>query len=81
MKPKPKPPTHGGKRANAGRKPTGKNTVSRSVSMPARTWAALDDARGAQPRGIFIAERLDFQRPKKYSLEHDLIVDAIKSRP
>ena len=52
MKPK---PTHGGNRPGAGRKPTGKTTVSRTVSMPARTWAALDDARGAQPRGIFIA--------------------------
>ena len=28
MKPKPKPPTHGGKRANAGREHTGKTTVS-----------------------------------------------------
>ena len=62
MKPK---PTHGGARANAGRKPTGKTTVSRTVSMPARTWAALDAARGAQPRGIFIAAKLGLHRPKK----------------
>jgi hypothetical protein len=52
---KPKPPAHGGKRANAGRKSTGATTVSRSVSMPVRTWAALDAAREGQPRGVFIA--------------------------
>jgi len=61
---KPKPPTHGGKRANAGRKATGATTVSRSVSMPVRTWAALDAARGLQPRGVFIAAKLGLHRPK-----------------
>ena len=64
MKPKPKP-IHGGKRPGAGRKATGKTTVSRTVSMPGETWAALDDARGAQPRGIFIAAKLGLHRPKK----------------
>ena len=65
MKPKPKPPTHGGNRPGAGRKATGKTTVSRTVSMPGETWAALDDARGAQPRGVFIAGKLGLHRPKK----------------
>jgi hypothetical protein len=62
MKPK---PTHGGKRANAGRKATGTTAIVRSVSMPRETWNALDAARGGQPRGVFIAAKLGLHRPKK----------------
>ena len=61
MKPK---PTHGGKRANSGRKPTGNPpAVTRSVSMPETTWNALDDARGELSRGGFIAGKLNLKQP------------------
>jgi hypothetical protein len=45
----------GGKRPGSGRKPTGKKTVTRSVSMPPEVWAALDAARGGHSRGRWIA--------------------------
>jgi hypothetical protein len=62
---KPNPPTHGGKRANAGRKPAGKPpAVSRSVSMLETEWNALDAAREGKPRGVFIAAKLGLHRPK-----------------
>jgi hypothetical protein len=47
--------THGGKRPNAGRKPTGKTAVTRSVSMPPAVWQAIDDARGKHSRGRWIS--------------------------
>ena len=47
-------PARGGSRKGAGRKPTGKNTVTRSVSMPAPVWDELDRQRGAESRGKFI---------------------------
>jgi len=48
-------PHHGGKRPNAGRKPTGKTVVTRSVSMPPEVWDAIDAKRGKASRGVFIA--------------------------
>ena len=50
--------THGGKRKNAGRKPTGKRTVTRSISMPPEAWQRLDTQRGSIPRGKWIAAKL-----------------------
>lgn len=55
------PPKRGGARPNSGRKPTGKTTVTRSVSMPADAWAELDYCRfnaGKSSRGKFIARLL-----------------------
>jgi hypothetical protein len=46
---------HGGKRPNAGRKPTGKTVVTRSVSMPPAVWDAIDRQRGMMSRGKWIA--------------------------
>jgi hypothetical protein len=54
MKKKPTP-THGGPRKGAGRKPTGKTTVTRSVSMPPDVWQRIDALRGSMSRGKFIA--------------------------
>jgi hypothetical protein len=48
-------PTRGGSRPNAGRKPTGKTTVTRSVSMPPDVWQRIDALRGSMSRGKFIA--------------------------
>ncbi len=45
----------GGKRAGAGRKPTGKKTRTHSVSMPEKLWQAVDENRGSDPRGLYIA--------------------------
>jgi hypothetical protein len=54
MKKKPAP-TRGGAREGAGRKPTGKTTVTRSVSMPPDVWQRIDALRGSMSRGKFIA--------------------------
>ena len=51
-------PKRGGSRPNAGRKPTGKTAITRSVSMPPEAWAGLDYCRfnaGKSSRGKFIA--------------------------
>lgn len=51
-----KPPKkRGGKRLGAGRKPTGKNTRTHSVSMPETLWKTVDANRGSDPRGLYIA--------------------------
>jgi hypothetical protein len=55
-------PTRGGARKGAGRKTgsgTGRTAITRSVSMPPEKWDRLDDLRGEQSRGKFIAGRLD----------------------
>jgi hypothetical protein len=55
-------PTHGGTRPNAGRpKGTakGRKVITRSVSMPPEKWDRLDEMRGEQSRGKFIADRLN----------------------
>lgn len=57
----------GGSRKGAGRKPgsgKGRVAVTRSVSMPAESWEALDSARGEQSRGEWIASQL-LRSPKK----------------
>jgi len=46
---------HGGPRKGAGRKPTGKTVVTRSVSMPPAVWQAIDRQRGTLSRGKWIA--------------------------
>ena len=46
---------HGGSRPNAGRKPTGKTTITRSVSMPPDAWQAIDRQRGTLSRGKWLA--------------------------
>ena len=59
------PKKHGGPRKGAGR-PAGKKSknakgrlaLSRSVSMPEETWARLDQQRGEQSRGKYIAAKL-----------------------
>jgi hypothetical protein len=51
----------GGKRAGAGRPigtTRGRNTVTRSISLPPETWQAIDAARGSAPRGKWIAARI-----------------------
>jgi hypothetical protein len=55
MKPK---PTAGGARKGAGRKPTGRTVITRSVSMPPTAWQEIDAMRGKHSRGSFIANRL-----------------------
>ena len=55
-------PIRGGARKGAGRKPsvgTGRKVITRSVSMPPEKWDRLDELRGEQSRGKFIADRLD----------------------
>ena len=55
-------PPHGGSRQNSGRpKGTvkGRKVITRSVSMPPEKWDRLDELRGEQSRGKFIADRLD----------------------
>jgi hypothetical protein len=57
-----KEPTRGGAREGSGRpKGTGKGrkVITRSVSMPPEKWDRLDEMRGEQSRGKFIADRLD----------------------
>jgi hypothetical protein len=59
--------SRGGKRQGAGRKPgsgAGRVAITRSVSMPAESWDALDSARGEQSRGEWIASQL-LRSPKK----------------
>jgi hypothetical protein len=56
-----KSPNHGGKRVGSGRKKgggKGRSSISRSVSMSRDSWDKLDQARGAKPRGKFIAALL-----------------------
>lgn len=57
---------HGGKRKGAGRPRGSTNAtrkedqaITRSVSMPASKWEALDAMRGAISRGKFIAQLID----------------------
>jgi hypothetical protein len=55
-------PTHGGKRHGSGRPQgtvKGRKVITRSVSMPPEKWDRLDELRGEQSRGKFIADRLD----------------------
>lgn len=59
--------SRGGKREGAGRKPgsgKGRVAITRSVSMPADCWDALDEARGRQSRGEWIASQL-LRSPKR----------------
>jgi hypothetical protein len=55
-------PTRGGARKGAGRPQgtaKGRKVITRSVSMPPEKWDRLDEMRGEQSRGKFIADRLD----------------------
>ncbi len=52
---------HGGARPGSGRKPKGKNApkrkvVTRSVSLLPSQWKAIDEARGKQSRGKWLAK-------------------------
>jgi hypothetical protein len=51
--------TRGGKRKGSGRKKPEFLTITKSVSMPSNKWDRLDELRGEQSRGKFIADRLD----------------------
>jgi hypothetical protein len=51
-------PTRGGTRPNAGRKPTGKTTATKSVSMPFAAWQQIDAQRGELSRGAWICRKL-----------------------
>jgi hypothetical protein len=55
MKPK---PTAGGARKGAGRKPTGRTVITRSVSMPPEEWDFLDHIRCGISRGQFVTAML-----------------------
>jgi hypothetical protein len=48
----------GGKRPGSGRKPTGPKTLTRSLSLPAQVWQALDAKRGTDPRGVYVARAM-----------------------
>ena len=55
-------PKHGGKRSGAGRKKGIPNanskpdkSVSKTVSMPESAWVKLDNRRGSESRGKYIA--------------------------
>ena len=55
-----KPKQHGGPRKGAGRKKTaGRVAVTRSVSMRLASWDKLDEMRGEQSRGKYIATNLN----------------------
>lgn len=57
----PTPKAKGGKRPGAGRPKgsgAGKTVITRSVSMPPKTWAAIDERRGTESRGRWIAREL-----------------------
>jgi hypothetical protein len=59
-------PTIGGKRHGSGRPQgtaKGRKVITRSVSMPPEKWDRLDELRGEQSRGKFIAGRLDQNLP------------------
>jgi hypothetical protein len=50
----------GGKRPGAGRKAgsgNGRQSISRTISMPQSEWNRLDAIRGTQSRGKFLAQR------------------------
>ena len=54
------PKQHGGPRKGAGRKKTtGRVAVTRSVSMLLASWDKLDEMRGEQSRGKYIATNLN----------------------
>lgn len=56
-------PTRGGSRPNAGRKPTGKNTVTKSISLVPEMWEKLDKMRGEQTRSAWISSKIKKAKP------------------
>lgn len=53
--------THGGKRPGSGRPAgsgKGRTAITRSVSMSEGDWNKLDQARGTESRGAYIARKL-----------------------
>jgi hypothetical protein len=53
---------HGGPRKGAGRKKTtGRISITRSVSMLAKSWDKLDEMLGGQSRGKYIETNLNLK--------------------
>jgi len=49
---------HGGKRTGAGRKATGRNASTRSITLPNPLWNHIDSARGELSASNFIKEKM-----------------------
>jgi len=56
---------HGGTRAGAGRKPTGRTVSSRTVTLPNSLWAKLDRLRGKASISRFLARKIQAMRRTK----------------
>jgi len=51
--------SHGGKRLGSGRKPTGRKSESKSISLLKEQWDKVDKLRGVTSRGKWIGYLVD----------------------